>query len=265
MRIGGKTGRPRMASAAVLATTGLATTGLAITVLAITVLATTGCASSVINSTVVTGSTGISIPGTHRSTAVYQIGSPVSTLVIDGHAGDVSVTGGAGSGTSVTEHVTYSRTPPATTRTVSAGTLTVTYSCPVEAVCSVSYDIQVPRDAAVQVTTGAGGIQLSGLAGNLTAQADAGVINADSLSSPSASLTTSVGAITAAFTTAPAMLQATADVGAVTLRVPADTSYRVSADARVGRATVSVPQSVSAAHAITATTDVGTILVAPPA
>jgi len=252
MQIGGQAGRVWVA---LLATTGLATTGLAIT----------GCAASVINSTVVTGSTGISIPGTHRSTAVYQIGSPVSTLVVNGHAGSVSVTGGAGPGTSVTEHVTYSRTAPATTRTVSGGTLTVTYSCPDEAVCSVSYDIQVPRAAAVQVTTGAGGIQLSGLAGNLTAQADAGVIDADGLSSPSASLTTSVGAITAAFTTAPVTIQATADVGAVTLRVPAGTSYRVSADARVGRATVSVPQSPSASHVITATTDVGTITVGPPA
>jgi hypothetical protein len=219
----------------------------------------------VINSTVVSGSPGISIPGTHRSTTVYHIGSPVSTLVVTGHAGDVTVTGGAGPGTSVTEQVTYSKTPPATTRTFGGGTLTVTYSCPAQIVCTVSYDIQVPRNAAVQVTTAAGGIRLSGLAGNVTAQADVGIITADGLSGPSASLTTTVGAITAAFTAAPATVRATANVGAVTVRVPAGTSYQVSADARIGKATISVPQSPSASHVITATTDVGTILVGPPA
>src|ERR1700683_2309725 len=148
----------------------------AVTVLALTVRAVSGCQSSVINSTTSTvvssGSAGVSIPGTHRSTAVYQIGSPVSTLVVTGHAGDVTVTGGAGPGTSVTEQVTYSKTPPATTRTFGGGALTVTYSCPAEIVCTVSYDIQVPRNAAVRITTAAGGIRLSGLAGNVTAQAD---------------------------------------------------------------------------------------------
>ena len=229
------------------------------------VLAITGCTSSVVNSTVVSGSPGISIPGTHRSTTVYHIGSPVSTLVVTGHAGDVTVTGGAGPGTSVTEQVTYSKTPPATTRTFGGGTLTVTYSCPAQIVCTVSYDIQVPRNAAVRVTTAAGGIRLSGLAGNVTAQADVGIITADGLTSPSASLTTSVGAITAAFTAPPATVRATANVGAVTVRVPVGMSYQVSADARIGKATISVPQSPSASHAITATTNVGTILVAPPA
>ncbi len=232
-------------------------------------LAVAGCQSSVINSTTSTvvssGSSGVSIPGTHRSTTVYQIASPVSTLVVTGHAGDVTVTGGAGPGTSVTEEVTYSKTPPATTRTFGGGTLTVTYNCPAEIVCTVSYDIQVPRHAAVQVTTAAGGIRLSGLAGNVTAQADVGIITADGLSGPSASLTTIVGAITAAFTAAPATVRATANVGAVTVQVPAGTSYQVSADARIGKATISVPQSPSASHVITATTDVGTILVGPPA
>ncbi len=231
-------------------------------------LAVTGCQSSVAGSgtsTVVSASSGVTIPGTHRSTTVYDIASPVSTLVVTGHAGDITVTGGTGPGTSVTEQVTYSKTPPVTNRTFGGGTLTVTYSCPAEVVCTVGYDIIVPRAAAVRVTTAAGGIRLSGLAGNVTAQADVGIITADGLNSPSAILMTSAGAITAAFTAAPATVRATADVGAVTIRVPAGTSYQVSADARIGRATISVPQSPSAPHTITASTDVGTILVGPPA
>jgi hypothetical protein len=47
------------------------------------------------------------------------------------------------------------------------------------------------------------------------------------------------------------------------VHVPGTTSYKVAADARVGKTTVSARQSASSGHAITATTDVGAIVVAP--
>ena len=61
-------------------------------------------------------SPGLSVPGTHKATARYQITTPVSTVVIVSHVGNVTVTGGSGSGVSVTQQVYYSKTPPATTR-----------------------------------------------------------------------------------------------------------------------------------------------------
>ncbi len=210
-------------------------------------------------------SPGLSIPGTHRSAAVYLISSPVSTVIVISHAGNITVTGGGGSATSVTQQATYSKTPPVTTRTVSGGTLTVTYSCPVQLVCGVGYVVQVPRDAEVQVTAEAGAIRLSGLAGNVTATADVGLIDATGLTGASVGLTTEAGGITAAFATPPATVQAAARVGAITLRVPGGVSYRVAANAHVGQATISVPQSSSSAHVITATTDVGAITVGPAA
>jgi hypothetical protein len=73
-----------------------------------------------------------------------------------------------------------------------------------------------------------------------------------------------VGAINAAFAAPPATLQALTRVGAIQLRVPDSTAYKVSADAGVGKATVRVRESASSGHVITASTDVGTILVAPP-
>jgi hypothetical protein len=77
------------------------------------------------------------------------------------------------------------------------------------------------------------------------------------------SLTNNVGAINAAFAAPPATIQAATRVGAIKLRVPDSTAYRVSADAHIGKATVSVRESASSAHAITATTDVGAIVIAP--
>jgi hypothetical protein len=184
-------------------------------------------------------------------------------VIVTSHAGSVAVTGGSGPAISVTEQVTYSRTRPVTSRAVSGQTLTVSYTCPAEIVCSVSYVLRVPRTVAVQATAGAGSIRLAGLAGSVTAKADVGLISATGLTGASVSLITSVGAINAAFAAAPAAVQATARVGAITLRVPGTASYQVSADAHIGKAAVSVPQSASSAHAITATTDVGAIVIAP--
>jgi hypothetical protein len=208
-------------------------------------------------------SPGLSIPGTHRATTTYQVSAPVSTVVVDGHVGNVTVTGGSGPVISVTQQADYSRTPPMTTRTVSGNTLTVTYSCPAQVVCGVAYTLEVPRSVAVQVTAGTGAIRLAGLAGNVTARADVGLISATGLTTTSASLTTSVGAISASFAAAPATVLASARVGAITLRVPGTASYKVTANAHVGRAAVSIPQSPSSTHAITATTDIGAIDIVP--
>jgi hypothetical protein len=206
---------------------------------------------------------GLSVPGTHRTTTTAQVTSPVNTVVVVSHVGNVTVTGGSGRAISVTQQAYYSKTPPTATRTVSGKTLTITYRCPAQLVCGVAYTLAVPRSVAVQVTAGAGSLRLTGLAGRVTAQADVGLIDAADLTSASVSLTTRVGGISASFAAAPTAVQASANVGAITVHVPGTTSYKVAADARVGKTTVSAPQSASSGHAITATTDVGAIVVAP--
>jgi hypothetical protein len=233
-------------------------------------LALSGCSLTSASSPASAGSSGtaaasaspaVSIPGTHRSTAVYAISAPVSALVVTSRVGNVTVTGAGGSAASVTEEITYTSKPPVTTRSVSGGTLTVGYSCPVELVCAVVYRIRVPRTAAVQVTANAGRITLSGLAGQVTAKADAGLITATGLTGASVSLTTDVGAITADFAAAPVTIAAVTRIGAITLRVPSAASYLVIANASFGQATVRIPQDPSAPHTIRATADVGAILV----
>jgi len=203
---------------------------------------------------------GLSVPGTHKSAAVYRFSSPVSTVVVISYVGNITVTGG-GSSTSVTEQATYSRKPPHTTRTISGKTLTVTYTCPSQLVCAVAYTVRVPRGVTVRAQAGAGAVTLSGLAGNVTATAKVGIIYATGLSGSAVSLTTDGGGISASFTASPAMLRAIARVGSVDLRVPGTISYKVSADAHVGHADVGVRQSSSSGHVITATTDVGSIRV----
>ena len=97
----------------------------------------------------------------------------------------------------------------------------------------------------------------------MTGKADVGFIAATGLTGDLVSLTTDVGGISATFTATPAAVAARTRVGAITLRVPGSASYKVSVDDHLGRATVSVRQSSSAPHTITATTDAGAVLVAP--
>jgi hypothetical protein len=240
----------------------------------ISVLALAGChatdsasspAPASAQASTISPSPGLSVPGTHKSAIVYRISSPVSTVVIISHVGDITVTGGSGSSTSVTQQATYSKTPPVTTRTISGKTLTVTYTCPSQVVCAVAYVVQVPRGVTVRAQASAGAVGLSGLAGNVTATANVGFIDATGLSGSSVSLTTDGGGINASFIAAPATLQAVAHVGAINLHVPGTVSYKVSADARVGKADVGVRQSSSSGHVITATTDVGAIKIATSA
>jgi Putative adhesin len=204
------------------------------------------------------------VPGTHQTTRTYQIAAPVSTVIVVSRAGSVSITGGTGAGVSVAERLTYSNSPPVTSRAVSGRTLTASYTCPAQVVCAVSYVLRVPASIAVQATTTAGAIRLADLSGKVTAEARAGLISATGLRGASVTLTNDVGAINATFAAPPATIQAVTRVGAINLRVPDSTAYKVNADAHVGKATVSVRQSASSTHAITASTDVGAIVIAPP-
>jgi len=212
-----------------------------------------GAASSATSSTT-------AVPGVHELTKTYVFGS-VTSLVVDGGAGNVTVTGGSRSTVQVTEHLYYSRQVPGTTRTVSSGTLTAGYSCPIQVTCLVSYDIAVPGAVSVKANTRAGAIKISEVTGSLTASAGAGSIHVTSVRSPTASLTTLAGAVTASFTAPPASVTARSHLGFITIQVPGNVSYRVSTQTVLGKTQVSVPRSDDAPRSITASTDVGGITV----
>jgi hypothetical protein len=70
-----------------------------------------------------------------------------------------------------------------------------------------------------------------------------------------------VGAVDLAFAAPPDDLVAQSDTAAVTLRVPASASYAVTASADVGSVIVTVPRDASSRHVILASSDVGSITV----
>jgi hypothetical protein len=200
-------------------------------------------------------------PSGYQFTAAYTVSSPVSTLVVNGGVGTVTITGSQRSTVAVSEQATYSGRPPVMTRTLTGKTLTLGYAC---SNCGVSYDIRVPRGMTVKVTSGPGDIQLSSLSGSVDATSNIGSVSADGLSSATASLTSNLGDVTAVFAVAPLTVHATASLGDVTIRVPGSVSYRVTIPAAgLGTSQVSVPRSASSRHVIDASSDEGDVVVAP--
>jgi hypothetical protein len=193
----------------------------------------------------------------------FTVSAPVSAVVIHGGSGSIDVTGWSRSTVSVSQQVSYSKTPPNAAHSLHGGTLTVSYSCPAELVCGVSYDVRVPRGVAVTVSTGAGAVTLTSLAGAVSARADAGIITAVDLGSSTASFTSNAGGVIASFTAAPRSLTANTNVGPITLTVPGSVAYRVNTHTFVGIATVTVHRSGSSAHSISAKSDLGSISIDP--
>jgi len=207
-------------------------------------------------------------PGPDASSApprTYIISSPVTTLAIYGGAGTIMVTGGWGSTIAVTERAYYSDSKglPTTSHVVNGSTLALSYSCPAQLTCGVSYDVQVPRGVTVQVSDREGAIILASLAGTIQAHTIAGAITATALASPTVSLTSAAGPITAAFTAVPTSVTASTNAGAITLAVPGSAVYQVHAHTYVGSSAVTVPQSATAGSVITASSDLGNVKIKP--
>ncbi len=214
-------------------------------------------------------------------TSSYSVQGQVRTLVVTAHIGDVRVTGGTVVAVSVTQHVVFQGPAPAVRHRLAAGTLSLSSHCAAGELCSISYDITVPRATAVRITDGVGAVRLSSLVGQVTVTVDAGQIDLSSLSgpvdaltrvgsiigqlmtSPRADLRVSTGEIDVYYAAPPVAISATTDVGAVILHVPNKVAYHVTTSAGVGHIGVSVTQNTAAPRTITTRTSIGAITIEP--
>jgi hypothetical protein len=76
---------------------------------------------------------------------------------------------------------------------------------------------------------------------------------------------TQAGAMTLEFAEAPATLQATTELGAVTVRVPGTAAYAVDVRTDVGSSKVSVRQDAASPHKIVVKTQLGAVSIEPAA
>jgi hypothetical protein len=227
-------------------------TGIA-AVVALAALGLTGC-----------GALGQVGAGAHNPPAKsYTVGGRVTTVIVRGGSGSIDVTGSSRGNVLVAQQATFTKTAPLTTHVVSGGTLTLSYTCPAELICGVSYQLQVPRGVTVQVSTGAGGVTLTSLSGPVTARAGAGLITAVDLRSPTASFTSNAGGVIATFSAVPASVHVVTDIGPITLTVPGTVAYRVDTHTLIGSSTITVRKNAASSHVISARSDLGSIAVNP--
>jgi hypothetical protein len=202
--------------------------------------------------------------GSHNPPAsVFTVSARVTAVVINGGSGSIDVTGSSRSTVAVSQQVTYSGKPPTVAHALRGTTLTLSYSCPSELLCGVSYAVQVPASVTVTVATGTGPVTLTSLAGTVSARADAGLVTADDMRSAVASFKSNAGGVVATFSVAPRTLTATTNVGPITLTVPGSVGYRLSTHTIVGTSTVTVRRNGDTAHSISASSDLGSISVSP--
>ena len=188
--------------------------------------------------------------GSHTAPAsTFTVSAHVTTVVINGGAGSIDVTGSARNTVLVSQQSSYSKKAPTVTHTVSGSTLTLGYLMPfatgvqrvVHAACAARRDGQGGHPAGGSVT-------LTSLAGPVTAQTDAGLITADSLTSPAAVLKSNAGGIVATFTAAPGSVHASTNIGAITLNVPGTAAYKIDTHTYVGASIVTVRKDAASPH-----------------
>lgn len=218
--------------------------------LTVAALAVAGCGTSI---------------GTTTAQNAYTITEPVTSLTIDNPVGDTRIEGTDAMTVSVTEQLHYSDNPPQTSHTVTGSQLALSYTCPSSVinadVCSVTYVVKVPRRIEVKVEGKVGTTTLAGLAGQLTLSSSTGSIDATGLASGSVTARTGAGSITLEFITPPTLVDAQAQVGSVTVRLPAGTTYVVDAGSQVGNVDVTVQQEPASGHRVTAHSQVGSVTV----
>jgi hypothetical protein len=202
--------------------------------------------------------------GSHNPPAsVFTVSARVTAVVINGGSGSIDVTGSSRSTVAASQQLSYSGKPPTVAHALHGTTLTLSYSCPGELLCGVSYAVQVPAGVSVTVATGTGPVTLTSLAGTVNARADAGLITAVDMRSAVASFKSNAGGVVATFSVAPRTLTATTNVGPITLTVPGSVGYHLSTHTVVGTSTVTVRRSSDTAHSISASSDLGSISVSP--
>ncbi|HEU0127714.1 MAG TPA: DUF4097 family beta strand repeat-containing protein [Pseudonocardiaceae bacterium] len=206
--------------------------------------------------------------GTRISTVTehntYTITEPVTSLKIDNPVGNTQIEGTDATTVSVIEQLRYTGNPPQTRYPITGSQLALSYTCPGVFdvnTCSVTYLVKVPRRLAIQIDNKVGATTLTGLAGQLTLTSSTGNIDATGLISDAVTARASAGTITLEFTAPPTTVDAQAQVGSVTVRLPASTGYAVDADSQVGTADVTVQRDPGSAHRIRAHSQVGSVSV----
>jgi len=246
----------------------------------------------------------ITSPGTDGSnisvvTRTETVPQPVTSLVVQSYGGQVQVTSARVDRVHVTETLSYDQgtSPPVVTRSVSGGRLSLSDPTCTHADCNVDFDVTVPADVTVTVSTGGGQVVVSGIAGAnlassggqaqatlirgpltvntgggplavrgvsgpLRAETDGGTLIAQDIAAATATITTGGGPAMVTFTAAPEKVLVSTDGGPATLAVPGG-PYNLTASSEGGPQSVRIATDPAALPSITITSGGGPLRIEP--
>lgn len=165
-----------------------------------TLTATAAAAATALTAASLTGCGNVSV-GRHQQDRSYSAPAGTAGLKITTHGGRVEVTASDSPGIRITERLRWSndKNRPKPRHVSEGSTLALSSSCGRNVMgfsaCGVSYRVQVPRSTPVQVDSGDGAIEVSGLAGTVRLRSASGAIRATDLRAATVSISADDGAV----------------------------------------------------------------------
>jgi DUF4097 and DUF4098 domain-containing protein YvlB len=200
----------------------------------------------------------------HSRTDRYTITQPVQKVLVASDAGNVDVVATDTDRVRVRQTTRWVTQEPAPERTVNAGVLRLDDACRDAWVifkCETDYRIEVPRTTEVEIAADSGDINVTGLAGRITAESDSGQVKGTLLTSGNVTARTDAGDVKLGFAVAPASIDAETDSGSVRIEVPR-AEYAIDTDTDSGDTTVSgIVRYDLAEHSIRAHADAGDVTI----
>lgn len=185
----------------------------------------------------------LAVPAVSRvieSTTVqdHELAAGVTALTLDTSVGEVTVrAAGPGEQPGARATITAGLSTPETDVVVDGDTVTISDTCSSTwwGNCSVDWDLVVPGDAALTISSDVGDVSVTDTTGPLTIASSVGEVSGQGLGSPEVTATSSVGDVTLTLVAPPDLVRVTSSTGDVSITVPDDgTDYRVEADTSVG-------------------------------
>lgn len=198
---------------------------------------------------------------TSTTSQVYH--RPVTQVVLDVSAGDVTVQTGGGDEVSVQQRLTESVAQPQVRRSWQGDRLTITGDCPTSLLwqgCGIGLVLRVPADVAVDVTTDDGSVTVRDLCGPVRVTTATGSVTGTGLRSSQVDVRAGTGPVSLGFAAAPDLVRAAATSGLIDVELPADT-YAVQATSVTGRSEIGVKEAADAVHRVELQTKTGDLLV----
>jgi hypothetical protein len=218
-------------------------------------------------------------------TTAVSFPAGIRRVVIDVDHGSIELRGSERGDIRGERTVTRGMQVPAYEETVTGDTLTIESACPivVSVWCEVGYNLDVPADVELDLTSGAGGIEARGfrgrtkiksgagsvrvddMAGSLDMRSGAGTLNATRLRSPLVSGLSGAGSVNLEFATAPEGVKAEAGAGSVDIELPRDgATYRVNTEEGDSRITVAVATDPQSSRVIDVRSGAGSVRIHHP-